>query len=149
MKVSTLFFLFTTNDQPRPGQTETMSESITQIFKEAFSDKKVFTREDLKQFAGSHSGFTDLLVDDTYRTSLAEQELCFKAEWFLGDVVSSWSQTVLADRRSRQIERDQELEDLMTLPNGIVSKMTPIGEEAHMDAPPAPPAGQVVQVVIK
>ena len=82
--------------------------------------------------------------DDTYRTSLVEQELCFKAEWFLGDVVSSWSQTVLADRRSRQIERDQELEDLLTLPNGIVSKMTPIGEEEHMEPPPAPPEGQVV-----
>ena len=121
--------------------SETMSDTVTEIFKDAFSDLSVFTRVDLRAFAASNSGFEEMLVDDTYRTSLTEQEMCFKSEWFLGDVVSSWSQTVLADRRARQIERDNELEDLLTLPNALVGKMVPIGESEHLELPPEPPQG--------
>lgn len=120
---------------------ETMSDTVTEIFKDAFSDMSVYTREDLKNFAAQHTGFNEMLIDDTYRTSLTEQEICFKSEWFLGDVVSSWSQTVLADRRARQIERDNELEDLLTLPNALVGKMVPIGETEHLEPPPEPPGG--------
>lgn len=129
----------------KPGTTEhfkeTMAESIEAIFKETFIDKHVYIRSDLKTYSGQHPGFQNLLIHDTYRTSLSEQEICFKSEWFLGDIVSSWAQTVLADRRSRQIERDQELEDLLTVPDGIVHEMIPIGQEDHMREPPKPDEG--------
>lgn len=121
---------------------EPMSDTVTEIFKDAFAEVfSVFTRNDLKEFSASYQGFQELLVDDTYRTSLTEQEICFKSEWFLGDVVSSWSQTVLADRRARQIERDNELEDLLTMPDGLVGKMVPIGEAETMEKPIEPPQG--------
>lgn len=62
-----------------------------------------FYADDVLRYAKKTKG-KDFL-DNNYKASFAEQEICFKSTIYLGAALSSWTQSVLVDRLSRSIKR--------------------------------------------
>lgn len=62
-----------------------------------------FYAEDVLKYATEKHG--KAFLDNNYKASFVEQEICFKSTMYLGAALSSWTQTVLTDRLVRGIKR--------------------------------------------
>ncbi|XP_039252759.1 uncharacterized protein LOC120330011 [Styela clava] len=70
--------------------------------------------EDVLKYAEKKQG--KAFLDNNYKASFVEQEICFKSTLYLGAALSSWTQTVLTDRLSRGIKRHDSV--LQVVGNG-------------------------------
>jgi len=75
---------------------------LIRLFNQSFPGN-FFYSDDVEKYALKTEG-PDFMTNN-YKASFVEQEICFRSALYLGAPLSSWTQTVLTDRLSRNIKQ--------------------------------------------
>lgn len=83
---------------------------LIRLFNQSFPGN-FFYFDDVEKFAERTEG-PDFMTNN-YKTSFIEQDICFRSQLYLGAPLSSWTQTVLTDRLSRNIKQHDSVLDVV------------------------------------